>query len=646
MKKLLFCLAMACLPVAVSAYEIAGNNIRTQWAEEVGPDNARPEYPRPQLVRPGWECLNGLWDYAISPVEAEEMPSPDGQILVPFCVESALSGVCRRVDGNQLLWYRTTVARPAQWQGRKVLLHFDAVDWSAEIYLGGKLVATHTGGYTAFEVDATEALAEGQAELVVKVWDPSDDPDYSIPHGKQVAFPGGIWYTPVTGIWQSVWMEAVSEIAHIKDYNVVSSLDGSLAVSVDVEGEADDLKVEVLRPRIGYNPEKPASGLFKKAKAWVAPGQTASLKIRRAKLWSPDAPWLYGLRIKLYKNGKLIDKVDGYTAIRSISEKRDEAGVKRLALNDEILFQFGPLDQGWWPDGLYTAPTAEAMAWDVEKTKELGFNMIRKHIKIEPSRWYYDCDRLGMMVWQDMPCIGEYSRHSSDDWAQGEDVYGAGRDYWALTPGIAANYYKEWGEIISQLKKFQSIVVWVPFNEAWGQFDTQKTVDFTIAADPTRLINAASGGNWIKGAGNILDSHMYPSPIMRILDPEMINVLGEYGGIGRPVEGHLWEIGRKWGYVQFDTEKKVTDTYCLYAGDLIDIKQNDMCAAAVYTQTTDVEGEVNGFYTYDRKVLKVDLERVREANKAVIDAPCTPEVPVVRPSAFHYKDASSGIGQH
>ena len=646
MKKILTPLILACLPVAAGAYEIAGNNIRTEWASEVGPGNARPEYPRPQMVRKGWKCLNGLWDYAVTSEDAAVMPSPEGQILVPFCIESALSGVCRRLDGKQILWYRTTIEKPSDWKDGKVLLHFDAVDWSAEVYLNGELAASHTGGYTAFELDATAALAAGPAELVVKVSDPTDDAAYSIPRGKQVANPHGIWYTPVTGIWQSVWMETVPAAGHVKDYNVVSSIDGSLEVAVDVEGEADEVKVEILCPRRGYNPEKPVLGLFKKAKARVAAGQTASLKVRSPRLWSPSSPWLYGLRIKLYKDGRLIDKVDGYTAIRSISEKRDEAGVKRLALNDAILFQYGPLDQGWWPDGLYTAPTAEALAWDIEKTKELGFNMIRKHIKVEPSRWYYDCDRLGIMVWQDMPCIGDYHRHSRADWAQGEDIYDAGCDYWALTPENAANYYKEWSEIIAQLKKFQSIVVWVPFNEAWGQFDTQKVVDFTRSADPTRLVNAASGGNWIKGAGDILDSHNYPHPKMRILDPDMINVLGEYGGIGRPVEGHLWEIGRKWGYVQFDTEEKVTDAYCLYAGDLIDIKQVDMCAAAVYTQTTDVEGEVNGFFTYDRKVAKVDIERVRKANEAVINAPCTAGLPLVHPSAFHYKDASCGIKHH
>lgn len=640
--KLISIVTLALATTNLLAWAPAGENIKTGWAAEVGPENARTEYPRPQMVRPEWKCLNGLWDYAITPIDVTQMPNADGKILVPFCVESSLSGVYAKVNGDQLLWYKTTLTRPEPWAGKKVLLHFDAVDWSAEVFVNGKLASKHTGGFTAFELDVTEALAAGPAELVVKVWDPSDDPKYSIPRGKQNAEPSGIWYTPVTGIWQSVWMEAVPEVAHIKDYNVVTSIDGAVNVKVDVEGEADEVKVEILRPRIGYNPEKPALGLFKRAKTSVAIGQEVSLKIRRPRLWSPEKPWLYGVRIKLFKAGKLIDKVDGYTAIRKISEQKDAKGVKRLALNDKILFQFGPLDQGWWPDGLFTAPTAKAMAWDIEKTKELGFNMIRKHIKVEPSRWYYDCDRLGMMVWQDMPCIGHYNQRSQ--WAQGEDVYGAGSDYWNLNEDNKANYYKEWTEIIAQIKKFQSIVVWVPFNEAWGQFDTKAVCEYTKSLDDTRLINAASGGNWIKGAGDILDSHTYPNPRMRILDSTMVNVLGEYGGIGRPVEGHLWEIGRKWGYVQYDSEKKVTDAYCLFAKDLIDIKQLDMCAAAVYTQTTDVEGEVNGFYTYDRAVLKMDAKRVREANEAVINAPVEPALPLVRPSAFHYKDA--GIKRH
>lgn len=650
MKKILTILAatlVACTSLSAQNWEPKGENIKTRWAAEVSPENARTEYPRPQMVRADWQCLNGLWDYALSAAEESVMPEKEDDILVPFCIESSLSGVCKRVEDGNALWYKRTVEMPAAWTGKKVLLHFDAVDWQAEVFVDGELACTHTGGFTAFTLDITEALADGSAELVVKVVDPHDNQgSYTTchPRGKQVNDPSGIWYTPVTGIWQSVWMEAVAE-AYIADYNVVTSLDGKVCVSPVVEGaaEGDQVKVELFRPRIGYNPEKPGCTWFKKAKAKVAAGETAELKVRNPKLWSPDSPYLYGMRIKLIRGGKVIDCVNAYTAIRTIGEKADEAGVKRLALNDEILFQFGPLDQGWWPDGLYTAPTAEAMAFDIVKTKELGFNMIRKHIKVEPSRWFYDCDRLGMVVWQDMPSIAAHFKRG--DWGQGDDVYGAGNDYPA-TAMQKANWYKEWSEIIAQVKKFPSVVVWVPFNEGWGQFDTKEACEFTRAQDPTRLINSASGGNWHKGAGEILDSHFYPNPHMRILDPEMVNVLGEYGGIGRPIEGHTWEIGRKWGYVQYDSEELVTDTYVTYATDLLELKQKSMCAAAVYTQTTDVEGEVNGFYTYDREILKMDAARVREINLAVINAPCVTDEPLVPSFNFHYRDAEAGVHGH
>ena len=570
------------------------------------------------MVRKDWKNLNGLWDYAITPASLPMIGEADGQILVPFCVESSLSGVGRRVGKDEVLWYRTTIESPESWE--KTLLHFDAVDWAADVYVNGELALSHTGGFTAFSLDVTEALKNGPAEIAVRVFDPTDDPAWSIPRGKQVCNPNGIWYTPVTGIWQTVWMENVPEAGYIADYNVRTDIStGEIAVSAICEGaaEGDEIAVEVLRPKIGYNPEKPGWSIFAVAKAQAPADGEVINRIAEPKLWSVDSPYLYGLKISLLRDGKVIDSVQGYTAMRKISEKADEAGVKRLALNDEILFQFGPLDQGWWPDGLYTAPTAEAMAFDIEKTKELGFNMIRKHIKVEPSRWFYDCDRLGMLVWQDMPNIGYPKR---GDWGQGKDYYGSGADYWAINDNIKANYYKEWTEIINQVKKFQCIVVWVPFNEAWGQFDTKAVADYTKALEPTRLVNAASGGNWIEGAGDLLDSHYYPHPQMRILDDRMVNVLGEYGGIGYPVEGHIWETERNWGYIQFEDTDAVTDMYVSYAEQLIGIKQNSKCAAAVYTQTTDVEIEVNGFYTYDRKVLKMNPERVREANRRVIQA--------------------------
>ena len=624
----------SCSAPAVYDWAPAGDKISTPWAAEVNPENARPEYPRPQMVRKDWKNLNGLWDYAITPASLPMIGEADGKILVPFCVESSLSGVGRRVGKDEVLWYRTTIASPESWE--KTLLHFDAVDWAADVYVNGELALSHTGGYTAFSLDVTEALKNGPAEIAVRVFDPTDDPAWSIPRGKQVCNPNGIWCTPVTGIWQTVWMENVPEAGYIADYNVRTDIStGEIAVTAICEGaaEGDEIAVEVLRPKIGYNPEKPGCSIFAVAKAQAPADGEVINRIAEPKLWSVDSPYLYGLKISLLRDGKVIDSVQGYTAMRKISEKADEAGVKRLALNDEILFQFGPLDQGWWPDGLYTAPTAEAMAFDIEKTKELGFNMIRKHIKVEPSRWFYDCDRLGMLVWQDMPSIGCYAKR--EDWGQGKDYYGSGADYWAINDNIKANYYKEWTEIINQVKKFQCIVVWVPFNEAWGQFDTKAVADYTKALDPTRPVNAASGGNWIEGAGDILDTHNYPHPQMRILDDRMVNVLGEYGGIGYPLEGHLWETERNWGYIQFEDTEAVTDMYVSYAEQLIGIKQNSKCAAAVYTQTTDVEIEVNGFYTYDRKVLKMNAERVREANRRVIEAANVPELPIVSPYSFH-----------
>lgn len=669
---------------ANESWEPAGDKIKTRWAAEVSPENVHPEYPRPQMIRQeaetggfkgllekcgigstpsAWVNLNGLWDYAISPKDIVDMPQAEGQILVPFCVESSLSGVGRRVGIDNVLWYKTTITKPEGWEGKDILLHFDAVDWYCEVYADGELLGSHSGGYVPFSYNLSQALSDGSAEICVKVWDPSDDPSYSIPRGKQVSKPEGIWYTPVTGIWQSVWLEAVPVKGYIKDYNVVTDIhEGSLKVDVDCHcaQPGDQVKLTVLRPKTGYDTSDPGWRLFGKAKATAPAGQSLSVSLKDLKLWTPDQPYLYGLEIALVREGKTIDKVQAYTAFREVASKTDEYGTKRLTLNDEILFQFGPLDQGWWPDGLYTAPTAEAMAFDIVKTKELGFNMLRKHIKVEPSRYYYDCDREGIMVWQDMPSIGYYNKR--EQWGQGEDCYGAGTDHWVLqdeerlaaksyTIGnktiahdIKANYYKEWTEVMTHLKKFQSIVMWVPFNEAWGQFDTKAVADYTKLQDPARLVNAASGGNWIKGAGDILDTHTYPSPRMRIIDPEMINVLGEYGGIGYPMEGHLWEEGRNWGYIQFESTDDVTDMYETYINDLIDIKQLDRCAAAIYTQTTDVEIEVNGFYTYDRECLKMDVARVRKANLSVIEAPLKPQIALVSPYNFHRKDPEIGGG--
>ena len=589
--------AISCNTADKTGWAPVGDRIMTQWGENLDPSEVLPEYPRPQMVRDQWMNLNGLWEYAITPAEAEP-DKMDGNILVPFAVESALSGVGRAVGENEALWYEREFTIPEEWAGQRVQLNFGAVDWKAEVYVDGAFVGEHTGGYAPFSFDVTDMLAKGKKHsLKVKVTDRTDK--WFQPRGKQVSQPEGIWYTAVTGIWQTVWMEPVPA-SHIDSYYAVADIDeGTLAVTVDAALEDGDV-VEVVLLADGAPVAK-------------AEGKEVTLAVPEMRLWLPSDPYLYDLEIKVLRDGVAADLVKGYTAMRKISYAADKDGHKRMLLNNEPLFQYGPLDQGWWPDGLYTAPSDEALAFDIEKTKEMGFNMIRKHVKVEPSRWYWHCDRLGMLVWQDMPSIADNSTNVWDN-----RTYENGTDT-PVPDDAKANYYKEWGEIMSAFKVFPCIVTWVPFNEAWGQFDTEEVVKFTRAQDPTRLINYASGGNFVKCSGDILDLHNYPHPEMYLYDKDYINVLGEYGGIGWPVEGHLWQPDRNWGYVQFKSADEVLDTYEKYADMLIDLV-DDGFAGAIYTQTTDVEIEVNGLMTYDRKVVKLDMERLRAINRKVIES--------------------------
>ena len=589
--------AISCNTADKTGWAPVGDRIMTQWGENIDPSEVLPEYPRPQMVRDQWMNLNGLWEYAITPAEAEP-DKMDGNILVPFAVESALSGVGRAVGENEALWYEREFTIPKEWAGQRVQLNFGAVDWKAEVYVDGAFVGEHTGGYAPFSFDVTDMLAKGKKHsLKVKVTDRTDK--WFQPRGKQVSQPEGIWYTAVTGIWQTVWMEPVPA-SHIDSYYAVADIDkGTLAVTVDAALEDGDV-VEVVLLADGAPVAK-------------AEGKEVTLAVPEMRLWLPSDPYLYDLEIKVLRDGVAADLVKGYTAMRKISYAADKDGHKRMLLNNEPLFQYGPLDQGWWPDGLYTAPSDEALAFDIEKTKEMGFNMIRKHVKVEPSRWYWHCDRLGMLVWQDMPSIADNSTNVWDN-----RTYENGTDT-PVPDDAKANYYKEWGEIMSAFKVFPCIVTWVPFNEAWGQFDTEEVVKFTRAQDPTRLINYASGGNFVKCSGDILDLHNYPHPEMYLYDKDYINVLGEYGGIGWPVEGHLWQPDRNWGYVQFKSADEVLDTYEKYADMLIDLV-DDGFAGAVYTQTTDVEIEVNGLMTYDRKVVKLDMERLSAINRKVIES--------------------------
>jgi beta-galactosidase/beta-glucuronidase len=582
--------------MSYSQWNPSKDRIRTKWAEEVNPSNVLPEYPRPAMERQQWSNLNGLWDYAVLPVGAAEPDAFDGKILVPFAIESNLSGVEKRLGRNNELWYRRTFTVPAAWKGKQTLLHFGAVDWKAEVYVNDVKVGAHQGGYTPFSFDITPWLKQGEQKLVVKVWDPTND-GYQ-PRGKQTNRPEGIWYTPVSGIWQTVWLEPVAK-KHIVAVVPMANIDAKrLSVNVCVAGASHGDMVEVS--------VKDAGKIVATVKA--AAGQQIDIPVKDMKLWSPETPFLYDLETSLYENGKLQDKVAGYAAMRKISANADKNGIIRMQLNNKDYFQLGPLDQGWWPDGLYTAPTDEALKYDIQKTKELGYNMIRKHVKVEPARWYTHCDRLGILVWQDMPSGGNSPQWQMHQFFEGQEV--------VRTPESEANFRQEWKEIIDLLKPNPSIVVWVPFNEAWGQFKCAEIATWTKHYDPSRLVNPASGGNHYLDAGDILDIHHYPNPRIILLNTRKVNVLGEYGGIGYAVEGHLWQKDRNWGYVQYKSTKEVTDEYVKFAEQLKETIERGY-SAAVYTQTTDVEGEVNGLMTYDRKVIKVEEERMKQINREV-----------------------------
>lgn len=593
----MWCLLCLFLP-GFAQWKPAGDRIRTPWAEEVDPENVLPEYPRPIMERDDWQSLNGLWDYAIVPKGQPRPAKFEGQILVPFAVESSLSGVGRRVGAEQELWYVRTFRLPSSWKGSQVLLHFGAVDWQADVWVNGIKVGSHSGGFTPFSFDITEALeTRGSNEVAVKVWDPTDRGPQ--PRGKQVEHPDNIWYTPVTGIWQTVWLEPVNR-QHIERLRITPDIDrNTLTVVPELEGGQVSL-VEV----------KAYDGDTLVAQGKSIRGEAVVLNMPAdVKLWSPDTPFLYDLEVVLMdRDGEVYDRVRSYAAMRKYSILRGKDGIMRLALNNQPLFQAGTLDQGWWPDGLYTAPTDEALLFDIRQTKDLGFNMIRKHIKVEPARWYTYCDRLGMIVWQDMPSGDRNPEWQNRQYFKGQELQ--------RSEFSEATYRKEWKEMIDCLYNYPCIGTWVPFNEAWGQFKTREIAEWTKTYDPTRLVDPASGGNHYT-CGDMLDLHNYPQPEMYLYDAQRATVLGEYGGIGLVLPGHLWEPDRNWGYVQFKSPEEVTAEYVKYAGQLLQLVKRGF-SASVYTQITDVEIEVNGLLTYDRKQLKVDAEKVRAANEKLV----------------------------
>ncbi len=570
----------------------ASGPLMTKWAQAVRPENVHAEYPRPQMVRDEWLNLNGLWDYAIAPKDSNQPQAYAGPILVPFPVESALSGVMKPVGPDNRLWYRRTVTLPEKWatDKKRILLHFGAVDWETTVWVNGKQVGTHRGGYDPFTFDITDAVKpNGAQEIVVSVWDPTDAGDQ--PRGKQVLKPNGIWYTAVTGIWQTVWLEPVPD-GGITRLQLTPDIDaGTLQVIVEGLKASDALAVEAVASADGRQV----------ASATGPRGGASKLSIPNAKLWSPESPFVYDLKVTLKRDGQVVDAVKSYFAMRKTSLGKDEKGVLRLCLNNKPLFQYGPLDQGWWPDGLYTAPNDEALKYDIEVTRQLGMNMARKHVKVEPERWYYWCDRLGLLVWQDMPSANNKT-------TEGKKQFEA-----------------ELARMMEALHNHPCIVMWVPFNEGWGQYDTERVTEMVKKLDPSRLVDNASG--WTdRKVGDVHDIHVYPGPGTPPVEPTRAAVLGEFGGLGLPLSGHTWQAQKNWGYRSFTSAESLTSAYLALVQNLRPLIADGL-SAAVYTQTTDVEIEINGLMTYDRALMKMDAAQVRAAS-ATLYLPPPAVVPV------------------
>jgi beta-galactosidase/beta-glucuronidase len=607
------------IPSIASAadWKPADGPLMTTWAKDVSPDKVLPEYPRPQMVRKDWQNLNGLWQLAFAK-EGEEAPVGKDlteKILVPFPVESALSGIMKHSDR---LWYRRTFTVPKEWAEKRVLLHFGAVDWEARVWINGKKQGAHRGGYDPFTFDITDALKQkGEQELIVGVFDPTDKGTQ--PRGKQVLKPEGIYYTATTGIWQTVWLEPVPKI-YIESLKIVPVMDSpkgapihfeSLKVAPDMDGPKVEVTVTVRGANDNHSVNITVSAEKDDWGGSLLPVNRANkLKVPMHHIhpWSPQAPFLYDFHVTLLDGRKPVDEVGSYFALRKIEIGKDEKAVTRILLNGETYFQVGPLDQGFWPDGLYTAPTDEALKYDIEVTKKLGFNMCRKHVKVEPDRWYYWCDKLGLLVWQDMP---------SGDKGIGDKDADLKR-----TPESAKQYEEELRAMIDHLHNHPCIVQWVVFNEGWGQFDTERITEWTKKHDPTRLVDCASG--WAdRKVGDVHDIHVYPGPGAPALEEKRAAVLGEFGGLGLGVDGHTWSK-KTWGYRGTASQEDLTRKYEQLLKSVWKLHEDKGLCAAVYTQTTDVETEANGLMTYDRAVIKVDVDRVAAVNRG--DVSKVPEI--------------------
>ncbi|HBH85070.1 MAG: hypothetical protein A2X05_07965 [Bacteroidetes bacterium GWE2_41_25] len=597
MKNILKIAAAVSLTICISCtgsnkkpeWKIADNPILTEWALEIDPSEPWTGYPRPDAAREEWINLNGLWDFSVT--GSVQIPEEwEGKILVPYPIESALSGVKKRVGESEFLWYRRNFSITRAWRKQQILLNFEASDWETTVWIDGKMAGTHRGGYDPFTFNITEFLDRRKNhELLVCVRDSTDKG--SQPRGKQVSAPGGIWYTPTTGIWQTVWIEPVKE-SHISSFRTYPDIEkGSLTFTTDVVNpETNKITVSILRDN---KIVASATGNCNDAITLMIPGP---------KLWTPDNPFLYDVLIELKNGNKTIDKIAGYAGLRKISVERTFDGFTRLLLNNKFLYQNGPLDQGFWPDGIYTPPSEEAMVYDLEMIKRMGFNMLRKHVKIEPRIFYHWCDRLGILVWQDMPSGDKY-------------IFGDQPDI-EKTEESVRQFESELKRMIETKFNHPSIIIWVPFNEGWGQFQTGSITQLIKDYDTTRLVISASG--WTdRGTGDVKDIHHYPEPAIPPAENNRATVLGEFGGLGLPVQGHTWEP-KNWGYRNMEDSLQLLERYESYYDQVHRFVRENGLSATVYTQTTDVETETNGLMTYDRKIIKIGAENVFMANHNII----------------------------
>ena len=586
---ILFVLSVSCTRNNEINWKFADNPILTKWASDVDPLKPWLQYPRPDMVRNAWINLNGLWDYAITPRDSKP-EKWDGTILVPYPVESAISGVKKRVSENQNIWYKRSFKIPSAWSKKHILLNFEACDWETIVWVDGKEVGKHRGGYDPFTFDITQSLGDEKIhELLVCVWDPTDKGTQ--PRGKQVSSPGSIWYTPTTGIWQTVWIEPVNE-SYISSFRTVTNADnGTIIFKTDVKNAGTNSLAFTIK---------------KEGKRVAAiSGNTdheITVQIEDPVLWSPENPFLYDITIELKEGNKTIDKVTSYTGIRKIALGKTDDGFTRMLLNNEFVWQNGPLDQGFWPDGIYTPPSEKAMVYDLEMTKKMGFNMLRKHVKVENRIFYYWCDKLGILVWQDMPSGDKYISGNKPDIEKSKEA--------------TEQFEFELKRMIETKYNHPSIIMWVPFNEGWGQFETGRITQLIADYDPARLVNSASG--WTdRGTGSVNDIHHYPDPVVPPAEEKRAIVLGEFGGLGLPVQGHTWEQ-KNWGYRNMEDTLQLLSRYELYYDQVHRFVKENGLSATIYTQTTDVETETNGLMTYDRKINKMGVENVFKANHNII----------------------------